>query len=90
MDSAEFHAAVRIVLVLLLCVSECYLEYQVYEMVRNIPPLKVTSYGQSPLHYEPSRTPASNVRICIGHIAKLIGMPAHSRHVGQGARHVST
>ncbi|KAL1672644.1 DNA binding methylated-DNA-cysteine S-methyltransferase [Schizophyllum commune] len=37
-------------------------------MVRNIPPLKVTSYG---------------------HIAKLIGMPAHSRHVGQALKFVS-
>ncbi|KAI4526699.1 DNA binding methylated-DNA--cysteine S-methyltransferase [Schizophyllum commune Loenen D] len=40
----------------------------VYEMVRSIPPLKVTSYG---------------------HIAKLIGMPAHSRHVGQALKFVS-
>ncbi|KAL1742642.1 MGMT family protein [Schizophyllum fasciatum] len=40
----------------------------VYNTVRAIPPLKVTSYG---------------------HIAKLIGMPAHSRHVGQALKFVS-
>ncbi|KIY49683.1 MGMT family protein [Fistulina hepatica ATCC 64428] len=37
----------------------------VYDMVRTIPPQKVTSYG---------------------HIAKLIGMPRHSRHVGQALK----
>ncbi|KIJ19620.1 hypothetical protein PAXINDRAFT_109065 [Paxillus involutus ATCC 200175] len=35
---------------------------QVYHVVRQIPPQRVTSYS---------------------HIAKLIGMPRHSRHVGQ-------
>ncbi|RPD53857.1 MGMT family protein [Lentinus tigrinus ALCF2SS1-7] len=37
----------------------------VYNVVRQIPPQRVTSYG---------------------HIAKLIGMPAYSRHVGQALK----
>ncbi|KIY72020.1 hypothetical protein CYLTODRAFT_418322 [Cylindrobasidium torrendii FP15055 ss-10] len=37
----------------------------VYEIVRRIPPGKVTTYG---------------------HIAKLIGMPNYSRHVGQALK----
>ncbi|KAI0338797.1 MGMT family protein [Trametopsis cervina] len=37
----------------------------VYNVVRQIPPQKVTSYG---------------------HIARLIGMPRHSRHVGQALK----
>ncbi|PCH39060.1 MGMT protein [Wolfiporia cocos MD-104 SS10] len=40
----------------------------VYEMVRQIPAQRVTSYG---------------------HIAKLIGMPRHSRHVGQALKFLS-
>ncbi|KAJ7639305.1 MGMT family protein [Roridomyces roridus] len=40
----------------------------VYDIVRLIPPQKVTSYG---------------------HIAKLIGMPNHSRHVGQALKFLS-
>jgi len=40
----------------------------VYHVVRQIPHLKVTSYG---------------------HIAKLIGMPRHSRHVGQALKFLS-
>ncbi|KAH0582145.1 hypothetical protein H2248_011799 [Termitomyces sp. 'cryptogamus'] len=40
----------------------------VYEVVRLIPPCRVTSYG---------------------HIAKLIGMPRHSRHVGQALKLLS-
>ncbi|KAF5368087.1 hypothetical protein D9758_004358 [Tetrapyrgos nigripes] len=41
----------------------------VYNMVRQIPPAKVTSYG---------------------HIAKLVGMPNHSRHVGQALKFVGS
>ncbi|KAF8183650.1 MGMT family protein [Pholiota molesta] len=37
----------------------------VYDLVRLIPPCRVTSYG---------------------HIAKLAGMPNHSRHVGQALK----
>ncbi|KAI0704787.1 MGMT family protein [Earliella scabrosa] len=37
----------------------------VYNVVRQIPPQRVTSYG---------------------HIAKLIGMPSYSRHVGQALK----
>ncbi|KAL4248989.1 Alkyltransferase-like DNA repair [Abortiporus biennis] len=40
----------------------------VYNVVRQIPYGKVTSYG---------------------HVAKLIGMPRHSRHVGQALKFVS-
>ncbi|CAL1702926.1 unnamed protein product [Somion occarium] len=40
----------------------------VYNVVRQIPPGKVTSYG---------------------HVAKLIGLPRHSRHVGQALKFVS-
>jgi len=40
----------------------------VYHVVRQIPPMKVTSYG---------------------HIATLIGMPRHSRHVGQALKWLS-
>ncbi|THU96820.1 MGMT family protein [Dendrothele bispora CBS 962.96] len=40
----------------------------VYDVVRQIPPAKVTSYG---------------------HIAKLIGMPNYSRHVGQALKWAS-
>ncbi|TFK84761.1 MGMT family protein [Polyporus arcularius HHB13444] len=40
----------------------------VYNVVRQIPPQRVTSYG---------------------HIAKLIGMPAYSRHVGQALKFLS-
>jgi len=40
----------------------------VYEIVRQIPPCRVTSYG---------------------HIAKMIGMPRHSRHVGQALKFLS-
>ncbi|KZP13633.1 MGMT family protein [Athelia psychrophila] len=40
----------------------------VYHVVRQIPPLKVTSYG---------------------HVAALIGMPKHSRHVGQALKFLS-
>ena len=44
---------------------------------------KVTSYGEYPLrHSILQRIPSL---LCIGHIAKLIGMPRHSRHVGQGS-----
>ncbi|KAK7434544.1 Alkyltransferase-like protein 1 [Stygiomarasmius scandens] len=40
----------------------------VYDVVRQIPPAKVTSYG---------------------HIAKLLGMPNYSRHVGQALKWTS-
>ncbi|KAI0694086.1 MGMT family protein [Cerioporus squamosus] len=40
----------------------------VYNVVRQVPPQRVTSYG---------------------HIAKLLGMPAYSRHVGQALKFVS-
>ncbi|KAH9926348.1 DNA binding methylated-DNA-cysteine S-methyltransferase [Amylocystis lapponica] len=40
----------------------------VYNVVRQIPPGHVTSYG---------------------HVAKLIGMPRHSRHVGQALKFIS-
>ncbi|KAI0737162.1 MGMT family protein [Daedaleopsis nitida] len=40
----------------------------VYNVVRQIPPQRVTSYG---------------------HIAKLIGMPSYSRHVGQALKFLS-
>lgn len=44
---------------------------------------KVTSYGEYPLrHSILQRIPSL---LYIGHIAKLIGMPRHSRHVGQGS-----
>ncbi|OBZ73468.1 Alkyltransferase-like protein 1 [Grifola frondosa] len=40
----------------------------VYHVVRQIPPLHVTTYG---------------------HVAKLIGMPNYSRHVGQALKFLS-
>ncbi|KAF8699579.1 6-O-methylguanine DNA methyltransferase, DNA binding domain, partial [Rhizoctonia solani] len=47
---------------------------QVYAAVRQIPIGRVTSYT------------ASNPTFSSGHIAKIVGMPRHSRHVGQALK----
>jgi methylated-DNA-protein-cysteine methyltransferase related protein len=64
------------------CLTLTMEEAQVYHVVRQIPHAKVTSYG--------TRTTFLNYMRCmflilsVGHIAKLIGLPSYSRHVGQG------
>jgi len=78
LDSAEFHAVVS---------SDLYIErnklviLQVYGLVRSIPICRVTTYGK---HFEALSVRSYN--IYSGHIAKLAGMPNHSRHVGQGKK----
>ena len=54
---------------------------QVYGLVRSIPVCRVTTYGK---HFGTLSVRSYN--IYSGHIAKLAGMPNHSRHVGQGKR----
>lgn len=55
---------------------------QVYHVVRQIPEGRVTSYGTG-LFIVPIGT-SSLIVIYSGHVAKLVGMPHHARHVGQG------
>ena len=80
----EFHANVRAV------PHSCSHSHvpaiiQVYDVVRQIPAGKVTTYGIYPIHFTSQRgVPNKETNKLIGHIAKLVDKPTYSRHVGQG------
>jgi methylated-DNA-protein-cysteine methyltransferase-like protein len=58
---------------------------QVYHVTRQIPAQRVTSYGERHLQRVHAVQLTSGLSFFSGHIAKLIGMPRHARHVGQGS-----